>query len=210
MPQGRPRSFDRDAALERALLVFWEHGYDATSLALLTDAMGIGPPSLYAAFGDKRKLFEEALDRYLHTHGAFTKRALEEEPTARGAVERLLREAAVAYTGPRHPPGCLLISAATNCAPQSAQIKTRLRNIRAQGDLALEQKLATATRVGELPADTDIHGLARFYAATLQGMSAQACDGATRAELEAIATAALRAWPSPGAERDHARDAGHA
>src|SRR5919204_30689 len=105
MRTGRPRSFDRDKALEGAIAVFWEHGYDATSISLLTQALGIGAPSLYAAFGDKRALFLEALDRYLRTYGAFTERALAEEPNARDAVERLLREAAAAYTRPGRPRG---------------------------------------------------------------------------------------------------------
>jgi AcrR family transcriptional regulator len=196
MPRGRTRSFDRDEALERAMHVFWEHGYDATSISLLTEAMNIGAPSMYAAFGDKRTLFDEALDGYLRTYGAFTVRALAEEQRARDAIARLLREAAAAYTGPGHPPGCLLISAATNCTPQSANVKARLRDLRAQGDRALEQKIAAAAHAGELPVDTDVHALATFYAATMQGMSARARDGASRAELEAIATLALRAWPS--------------
>jgi AcrR family transcriptional regulator len=195
MPKGRPRSFDRDEVLERALLVFWEHGYDATPVALLTQEMGIGAPSLYAAFGDKRTLFEEVLDRYLQTYGAFAGQAIAQETAARDAVERLLREAAVAYTRRGHPPGCLLGSAATNCTPQSAEVKAHLRDLRAQGDRALEQKIATAALAGEVPADTDARALATFYAATLQGMAAQARDGATRADLDAIATAALRAWP---------------
>jgi AcrR family transcriptional regulator len=202
MPKGRPRSFDRDAALERALLVFWEHGYDATPVALLTEAMGIGAPSLYAAFGDKRTLFAEALDRYLHTYGAFAGRALAEQTAARDGIERLLRDAASAYTGRGHPPGCLLSSAATNCTLQSADVKSRLRDLRARGDRALEQKLATAAHTGELAADTDTHALATFYAATLQGMAAQARDGATRSDLDAIATVALGAWPSPARDPD--------
>ena len=200
MPRGRTRAFDRDEALDRAVAVFWEHGYDATSIALLTEAMGIGAPSLYAAFGDKRALFDEALDRYLRTYGAFTARALAEEPTAREAVERLLREAAAAYTGAGHPPGCLLITAATNCTPGSAGVKARLRDLRAQGHLALEQKIAAAVQAGELPAGTDARALATFCAATLQGMCAQARDGATRSDLAAIAAAALRAWPSPAGQ----------
>jgi AcrR family transcriptional regulator len=192
---GRPRSFDRDQALEHAIAVFWEHGYDATSIALLTRALGIGAPSLYAAFGDKRALFLEALDRYMHTYAAFTQRALAEEPHARSAVERLLREAAAAYTRPDRPPGCLLITAATNCSPQSADIAARLRELRAAGTRMLEDKIAAATRMGELPAPTDAHALATFYAAILQGMSAQARDGAARTDLEQIAEAALQAWP---------------
>jgi AcrR family transcriptional regulator len=200
MSMGRPRTFDRDEALQRAVDVFWEHGYDATSISLLTQALGIGAPSLYAAFGDKRALFLEALDRYNRTYGAFTERALAEEPNARDAVERLLREAAAAYTRPERPRGCLLITAATNCSPQSAGIAARLRGLRAVGARALEGKIAAATRTGELPAHTDAHALATFYAAVLQGMSAQARDGATRTDLEQIAEAALAAWP-PAADR---------
>jgi AcrR family transcriptional regulator len=196
MRTGRPRSFDRDQALEGAIAVFWEHGYDATSIAQLTGALGIGAASLYAAFGDKRALFFEALDRYLRTYAAFTGRALAEELGARDAVERLLREAAAAYTRPDHPRGCLLITAATNCSPQSADIAARLRELRAQGADALEDKIAAATRTGELPAGTDARALATFYSAVLQGMSAQARDGAARTDLEQIAEAALLAWPS--------------
>jgi AcrR family transcriptional regulator len=199
MRTGRPRSFDRDEALEAAIAVFWEHGYDATSIALLTRALGIGAPSLYAAFGDKRALFLEVLDHYIRTYGAFTQRALAEEPNARDAVERLLREAAAAYTRPDRPRGCLLITAATNCSPQSAGIAAQLRELRAAGVRALEDKIAAAARTGELPTGTDARALATFCSAVIQGMSAQARDGAARTDLEQIAAAALQAWPSaPG------------
>jgi AcrR family transcriptional regulator len=197
MRTGRPRSFNRDEALEGAITVFWKHGYDATSIALLTQAIGIGAPSLYAAFGDKRALFLEALDRYLHTYAAFTTRALAEEPHAHDAVHRLLIEASAAYTRPDRPPGCLLITAATNCSPQSADIAAHLRELRANGHRTLEAKISTAIRAGELPADTDAHALATFYAAVLQGMSAQARDGATTTDLQQIAETALQTWPSP-------------
>lgn len=172
---------------------------------------GQGAPSLYAAFGDKRALFLEALDRYNRTYGAFTERALAEEPTARDAVERLLREAAAAYTRPECPRGCLLITAATNCSPQSADIAAQRRELRAVGAHALEDKIAAAVRTGELPAHTDAHAFATFYAAVLQGMSAQARDGAARTGLEQIAEAALQAWPSAtGQGADGAAGAGAA
>jgi len=196
MRTGRPRSFDREQALEAAVDVFWEHGYDATSIAMLTKALGIAAPSLYAAFGDKQTLFLEALDRYLSSYGAFTKRALTEEPQARQAVERLLREAAAAYTRPDHPHGCLLITATTNCSPQSAELAEHLRKLRAAGLRALESKLSIAARAGQLPEQTDTRALARFYSAVLQGMSAQARDRATRTDLEHIAKNALHAWPA--------------
>jgi AcrR family transcriptional regulator len=192
---GRPRSFDRDDALKHAMMVFWKHGYEATSIALLTEAMGIGAPSLYAAFGDKRALFEEALDCYAKTYGAFTVQALREETDARAAVERLLREAAVAFTSKDHPPGCLVVSAATNCSPQSASVQKRLKSLRSLTVRALEEKIASAKSGGRLPPGVDVRSLALFYSSMLQGMSAQARDGATREELEAIAATALRAWP---------------
>lgn len=183
------------------MAVFWEHGYDATSIALLTKALGIGAPSLYAAFGGKQALFIEALDRYLDTDGAFTRRALAEEPNARDAVERLLREAAAAYTRPDRPRGCLLISAATNCSPQSAGIAAHLRDLRVAGVRALQDKIADAARTGEVPAGTDAGALAMFYSAVLQGMSAQARDGAGKSDLEQIARAALCAWPTTADRR---------
>ncbi|MEU7867284.1 TetR/AcrR family transcriptional regulator [Dactylosporangium sp. NPDC049140] len=194
---GRPRSFDRAEALERAMAVFWEYGYDATSVALLTTALGIGPPSLYAAFGDKRSLFLEALDHYLHTHAAYTERVLADEPNTREAVERLLCEAAAAFTTPDRPHGCMVLSAATNSSPQSADIAARLRDQRAGRVRGLEARIAGAVRAGELPAGTDPHALAAFYAAVLQGMSAQARDGATTADLLQIVDMALLAWPRP-------------
>jgi TetR/AcrR family transcriptional regulator, copper-responsive repressor len=196
MKTGRPRSFDRDEALERAIAVFWQHGYDATSVAMLTDALGIAAPSLYAAFGDKKKLFFEALDRYNRTYGAFTVQALAEEPDARTAVDRLLREASVSYTRPDRPAGCLLITATTNCSPQSADVAAQLRDIRSQAKTALADRISGAVEDGHLPVGTDPHALTVFYAATLQGMSAQARDGATRTDLQRIADTAMRAWPA--------------
>jgi AcrR family transcriptional regulator len=115
-PRGRPLSFDRDAALEAAMHVFWERGYEAASVADLTAAMGITPPSLYTAFGDKEQLFLEAIERYALGYGSISARALREEPTARGAIERWLVEAAKELTEPCHPKGGLVVRAATNCS----------------------------------------------------------------------------------------------
>ncbi|ETK31962.1 TetR/AcrR family transcriptional regulator [Microbispora sp. ATCC PTA-5024] len=190
---GRTRAFDRDAALERALEEFWRNGYEATSIAGLTAVMGINPPSLYAAFGDKRSLFGEAVRRYQETHGAFSARALSEEPTAGRAVERLLREAARIYTDPAHPPGCLIIFAGVNTT--DAGVAADLRGHREAGRRQIRRRIEEDVEAGVLPPDADAHGLATFYAAALQGMSAQARDGATRDDLDAVATLALRAWP---------------
>jgi AcrR family transcriptional regulator len=195
-PRGRPRSFDRLTALEQATMAFWEHGYETTSVSDLTRAMGISAPSLYAAFGDKKALFEEVVEAYAVSYGAYGARAFAQEPTARGALGRMLREAAGVFTDPSHPRGCLMISAATNCSTPEVEKALRARR---NGNLAsFEARIQRDVDAGELPAGTDAGALARLYGAVLQGMSQQARDGATRTELEAVAEAAMLAWPSTG------------
>ncbi|QEU91911.1 TetR/AcrR family transcriptional regulator [Streptomyces kanamyceticus] len=191
--RGRPRSFDRETALEQAIRTFWENGYEATSVSDLTRVMGIGAPSLYAAFGDKRTLFDEVVVRYGATHGAFGGRAFDEESTARGAVSRMLHEAAAEFTDPDHPRGCLVITAATNCT--TPEVEKALRERRNANVAGIESRIAAAVAAGELPADTDPAALARYTAAVFQGMSQQARDGATRQDLEAVADLAMSAWP---------------
>ncbi|MEU0332615.1 TetR/AcrR family transcriptional regulator [Streptomyces sp. NPDC006193] len=191
--RGRPRSFDRAAALEKALMAFWRHGYEATSVSDLTRVMGIGAPSLYAAFGDKRTLFDEVVRVYGDTYGAFTDRALAEEPTARTGVARMLREAAAEYTDPAHPYGCLIVHAATNCT--SPEVQVLLRERRNAAIAALETRIRADVAAGLLPAGTDAAALARHTGAMIQGMSQQARDGASRKDLEAIAEIALAVWP---------------
>ncbi|MFJ8161037.1 TetR/AcrR family transcriptional regulator [Streptomyces sp. NPDC096136] len=191
--RGRPRSFDRDAALDKAMLTFWEHGYEATSISDLTRTLGIGAPSLYAAFGDKRRLFDEAVAVYGSRYGDFAGVALREEPTARAAVARILYEAAEIYTDPAHPPGCMVISAAANTT--SKEVAEALRERRNVGLAMFESRIRADVASGELPAGTDARTLARYAGAVLQGMSQQSCDGATREELEAVAERALLAWP---------------
>ncbi|ANS67856.1 TetR-family transcriptional regulator [Streptomyces lincolnensis] len=192
-PRGRPRSFDRATALEKALLAFWEHGYEATSVSDLTRVMDIGAPSLYAAFGDKRSLFEEVVREYGVKYGSFGDRALAEEPTARAAVERTLREAAVEYTDPAHPYGCLVVHAATNCS--TPEVEQSLRERRNANIAAFESRIRVGIAAGELPAGADATALARHVGAIIQGMSQQARDGASREELEALAEIAMAIWP---------------
>jgi AcrR family transcriptional regulator len=195
--RGRPRTFDREAALWAAIRLFWERGFEATSLGELTVAMGIRPGSLYAAFGDKKALFREAVEVYGRSPvGSFPARALAEEPTARGAVSRILREAAAIYADPSHPPGCLAISAATNVTVHDDEIAKFLRDVRNAGVAAIEERLRRAEGEGELRAGTDAPALASYFATIVQGLSQRARDGADVDELSQVAELALTAWPS--------------
>jgi AcrR family transcriptional regulator len=189
--RGRPRTFDRVAALETATHLFWTRGYDAVSIADLTSALGISTPSLYAAFGDKRALFFEAVHHFEDAYGI----ALGADHPAREAVHQLLRDAAAAYTDPDLPPGCLVISSAVNTTTESADIAAALAKRRNGLRLAITRRLRRAVRDGELAADTDVTGLAGFFTATIQGMSQRARDGASRRELQGVADTAIRAWP---------------
>ncbi|WP_229803708.1 TetR/AcrR family transcriptional regulator [Planobispora rosea] len=194
--RGRPRSFDRDAALAAATRLFWERGYEATSVGELTEAMGIRPGSLYAAFGDKAGLFREVVHAYGRSPvGAFIGRALSEEPTAYRAFARILREAAAIYPDPSHPAGCLTISAATNVTVQDTGIAVFLRDLRNANLAAFRDRLREAQREGELPAGADPRALAGYFAAVVQGMSQRSRDGAGPAELTEIAELALTVWP---------------
>lgn len=195
-PRGRPLSFDRDAALEQAMHVFWERGYEAASIADLTAAMGITAPSLYTAFGDKERLFLEAIERYALGPGSAGPRALKEEPTARGAIERWLQEAADELTRPCHPKGCMVVMATTNCSVAAEHVQTALTKRRAGAIASIRARIQDGIDQGELPADTDSKALSNFYSTIYQGMSMQAKDGATRASLMATVDAAMRAWPA--------------
>ncbi|MDT0265620.1 TetR/AcrR family transcriptional regulator [Streptomyces sp. DSM 44915] len=194
--RGRPRSFDRETALEQATRAFWEHGYEATSIADLTAAMGIGAPSLYAAFGDKRTLFEEVVAYYIEHYGSFIRRAMAEEPTARSGVHRVLREAAVEYARADLPTGCLVVSAVTNYQESAHEVAEGLRAVRHGNVRAVEARVAADVAAGVLPASVDAGALARYTGAVIQGMSQQARDGASSAELAAVAELAMGAWPA--------------
>ncbi|MEV0373059.1 TetR/AcrR family transcriptional regulator [Streptomyces sp. NPDC050636] len=190
-PKRSRRAFDRDQALAAALREFWTHGYETTSIASLTEAMGINPPSLYAAFGDKRQLFDEAVQLYVHTYAAPPLQG----PDARSAIAAILRHLAADYTDPSHPPGCLIITSATNCAPGSQDVKAKLRAMREETKASIAARIHADIDGGRLPADMDADGLAAFYAAVIQGMNQQACDGATRQTLERVVDTAMAAWP---------------
>jgi AcrR family transcriptional regulator len=189
--RGRPREFDTDEALDRALEVFWRKGYEGASISELTEAMGINRPSLYAAFGNKEELFRKALDRYVQGPAAYTYEALD-EPTAHAVAERFLREAADAVTSPDNPHGCLALA----CGDAAASIKQELSERQARWQSALRRRLERARREGDLAQVANCADLAQYIATVGQGMAVQAAGGATRDQLHKVARLALQAWPS--------------
>ena len=191
---GRPRSFDIDRALDRALAVFWRKGYEGASLSDLTKAVGVNRPSLYAAFGDKEALFRKVLDRYLKGPAAYTQEALR-EPTARAVVERLLQGAADLNAAPRNPGGCLMVQGALASGDASDSIRQELVACRAAGEAALRRRFQRAKSERDLPADTDPADLARYLATIIYGMAVQAAGGASRGELQHVVEMTLRTLP---------------
>lgn len=193
---GRPLSFDTDEALERAMLAFWRSGYETTSIADLTAAMGVTPPSLYAAFGNKQALFLAAMRRYAGDPDAL-EQAMARAPTARQAVADMLHGAAVLYTGECTPPGCLLASAAATGSPDAAEVRAAVSAERRRIRQIVERRIIADIAAGQLPAETASAPLADLAIAVMQGMSVLARDGATREHLIAVGEAALNAWPKP-------------
>jgi len=191
--RGRPRSFDREQALDAAMKVFWSKGFEGASLAELTEAMGINPPSLYAAFGDKEGLFVEAVKRY---HANLQETCpYQDKATARESVETLLTDLASIFTDPDHPKGCLAVMAATTSASAGPKLQELLAEQRNQAKARLRERIARGVKEGELPPDTDVIGLTHFYAAVINGMSLQARDGVSRKALISMVETAMRAWP---------------
>jgi AcrR family transcriptional regulator len=194
---GRPRGFDMEQALNRALEVFWRKGYEGASVSELTAAMGINPPSLYAAFGNKEGLFCKALDRYVETNDEFLREALA-RPKAKDGITALLAKTAEALTGKSTPRGCLLVQGIAGAGDHAECIRDQLSARRAANEKTVRDRLRRAKEEGELPSSTDPAALARFISTVMQGMAVQAAGGASRKDLEAVAATAMAAWPAKG------------
>ncbi len=177
------------------MLLFWRHGYEATSVNELTKAMGITPPSLYTAFGDKKQLFLDAVELYIS--GPITSKSIvDAAPTAREAAAGLLQASAIGFTGESTPAGCLLASSAISCSSAAEDVRVALRDIRLKIENRLRRKIAEDRSLRKLKPRIDADALAGHIMAVIQGMSTLARDGATRKKLLSIASAAMLSWPS--------------
>ncbi|MCF7533638.1 TetR/AcrR family transcriptional regulator [Pseudomonas petrae] len=194
---GRPRTFDRDVAITQALHLFWEHGYDATSLSQLKASIGGGitAPSFYAAFGSKQALFNEVMERYLNTHGRVTDSLFDTALAPREAIERTLRCSAHMQCEAGHPKGCLvslgLLSASTE---ESKTISQPLADARALNRAAIVACIERAIAAGELPGTVAPVALATVFDSFMLGMSVLARDGATFETLDAAITHVMGVW----------------
>lgn len=192
--RGRPRAFDKDAALHKAMRVFWTSGYEGASVSELAQAMGINKPSLYAAFGCKEALFREAIELYEKEEGAPVGAALEAGRTARGAIETALRVNARCYTNPDNPRGCMVVVSALAGSPENNPVCSFLADSRRESEESFRRRVARGIAEGDVPSSADAGRVAAFYATVMNGLSIQARDGATADALERVIDSAMAAW----------------
>jgi AcrR family transcriptional regulator len=193
--RGRPPSFNQDEALEKALNVFWLHGYEGTSMAELTEALGMNKPSIYAAFGNKEELFRKALAKYLAGPAAFVTEAVK-APIAQQVVEKFLLGAVEFLTTPNKPRGCMVVQGALTCGEGASLIQQELISYRQSYEDALKRRFDLAITEADLPPQTNSAALAKYLATVHQGLSVQATSGATKAELTEVVKLALQNWPA--------------
>lgn len=202
--RGRPRSFDTEQALERALEVFWRHGFQGASLSELTEAMGLSKPSLYAAFGDKEELYLKALDRYLTGRVAQHVSFLDTEPNGRLAVEGFLRSMAKMLTDISLPGGCFIVNGTADCGGtlMPATIEAALRNAQQKSEAKLQERILRAQQEGQLAQDAEVENLAAFFFSLLAGIAVLAKSGAELDKLNNVVNTAMNIWPEPRSGQD--------
>ncbi|WP_377827347.1 TetR/AcrR family transcriptional regulator [Bradyrhizobium lupini] len=192
MGMGRPREFDAETALDQAMEVFWRHGYEGATIAQLTEAMGINPPSLYACFGNKEGLLKAALDRYTKLRTVWMDEVVA-APTARDVAERMLMGIADKQTDPANPPGCLLVQGGIACGTGSESVPFELAARRAQNEDQLRDRFVRAKAEGDLKPTSDPAALARYVSAVSVGMGVMASSGSDREALQQVASVAVQA-----------------
>jgi AcrR family transcriptional regulator len=191
----RPRVFDIEKAVETATVLFWKNGYEQTSLATLTHAMGITPPSFYFAFKSKDSLFWKVIEHYQAAYLGYMEEALR-QPTARGVAEHVLYGSADTYAGTSHPRGCLIVNCSLPCSDDAIEIRRELAKRGRARQAKLRKRLQEAKASGDLPSDSDPDELARFILVVRWGMAMDSQSGASRKDLHRTVARAMQAWPT--------------
>jgi AcrR family transcriptional regulator len=195
-PRGRPPTFNKEEALAKAAALFWRHGYEGTSIAMLVDAIGVAPPTLYSAFGSKDELFCQVLERYQRADMHGGSEAVPDAVPFRHILEHFLRASVGRFTDPQGPKGCMVLVGAVQHGPEGDIAGEAIATARTETLTRLVQALEGARAKREIPPETDCEALARFYMGVLQGMAIQAIDGADRRVLARMVDVAMRAWPA--------------
>ncbi len=193
--RGRPKQFDRDRALESALDLFWRHGYEATSLADLVEVTGAKAPTLYAEFGNKEGMFRAAVERYLQKYTVCANQMLEQDLPVAEIVEAYVRSSAEVFTDPDTPSGCFMVCASAALSSASDDVGQMLRRKHHAQEAALKACFDRKVQQGELLAKTDTALLAKYVICTIEGMSVQAREGASRSDLLRLLEALMLVWP---------------
>ncbi|CAI1541669.1 TetR/AcrR family transcriptional regulator [Serratia proteamaculans] len=193
--RGRPKQFDRDRALDSALDLFWRHGYESTSLADVVEITGAKAPTLYAEFGNKEGLFRAAVERYLQKYTTSTNQLLEQDLPIAEIVEAYVRSSAEVFTDPDTPSGCFMVCASAALSSSSDDIAEMLRNKHHSNETSLRDCFDRKVQQGELLAKTDTALLAKYIVCTIEGMSVQAREGASREDLYRLLDALMLVWP---------------
>ena len=192
--RGRPREFDRQEGLAKALRLFWTFGYEATSMSDLRAALGVTQASLYAAYGNKESLFREVVDLYQRTDGITTPRALQADLKAREAIHAMLQDAVDVFSAPGAPGGCLIVLGTINCSVGNMAVQDHMSSLRRETLKSIRARLQRGKREGDVPEDVHVESVAAFYTTVLHGISIQSRDGALRKELTEVVDSAMATW----------------
>lgn len=192
--RGRPKCFDEQEVLQKAMLLFWEHGYEATSISDLTQALEITAPSLYSAFGDKEGLFYKSIDYYLAHEACPIETIFLEAKTAKIAFELYLYDNVKRLVQPNKPAGCMLVVAAMNCSDATQDVQQNLLDKRIKTKEKLLERLKQGVEQGDLPSNAPLQDMTDFYATVIQGLTIQARDGASTDQLHKVVEHAMKAW----------------
>ena len=194
MNRGRPRKFDKTQALDIALKLFWQHGYEGTSVAMLADAIGVNVPSLYAAYGNKEALFLECVGRYSELNGKMYHESFRKK-TAREVARAILEGEVELVTRRGTPDGCLMIQGALATSPESDSIRKMMAGMRAMAERWMAERFQKAMDEGDLPKNADPKALACYLMSLNSGLAVQAKSGVGRKQLLSVVDIAMRSWP---------------